>query len=138
MNGKAQLVTTVVLCGGLIFGAESCASMHRERSTDQEAASQQQMFVSAPDVKRAEEALVKKGFNPGPVDGVIDSQTQQALRDFQRMNNLQVTGTLDHETADKLGIKLGSESSYPKDSINRTQPSSPLNSGSRPGTGLQQ
>jgi peptidoglycan hydrolase-like protein with peptidoglycan-binding domain len=138
-RNKKQIMTAVLISGGLVLGAESCSSMHH-RSIDQQARSvnQQQEFVSAPDVKRAEEALVKKGFNPGAVDGVIDGRTQQALRDFQRMNNLRVTGLLDHETADKLGIKLSSESSYPKNSIDRTQPESPLNSGSRPGTGLSQ
>jgi peptidoglycan hydrolase-like protein with peptidoglycan-binding domain len=38
----------------------------------------------------------------------MDSKTQQALRDFQKANKLPVTGTLDQQTAQKLGIKLES------------------------------
>lgn len=67
----------------------------------------QQERVSADDIRKAEEALQAKGLNPGPVDGKLDNQTQNALREFQKQNNLPVTGSLDSQTAEKLGIKLG-------------------------------
>jgi hypothetical protein len=81
--------------------------------------------VSADDIKKAKEALKAKGLNPGPMDGTLDSKTQQALRDFQKANKLPVTGVLDHQTAEKLGVTLGkgsipergpAGSSLPKDS----------------------
>jgi hypothetical protein len=80
--------------------------------------------VSAADINKAKEALKAKGLNPGPMDGTLDSKTQQALRDFQKANKLPVTGVLDHQTAEKLGVTLGKSSipergmgsSLPKDS----------------------
>jgi hypothetical protein len=80
--------------------------------------------VSADDIKKAKEALKAKGLNPGPMDGTLDAKTQQALRDFQKANKLPVTGVLDHQTAEKLGVTLGKGSipergmgsSLPKDS----------------------
>jgi peptidoglycan hydrolase-like protein with peptidoglycan-binding domain len=55
-------------------------------------------------MQRVEQALKAKGYDPGPVDGKIDSQTQAAMRDFQKKNNLRVTGNLDQATAEALGI----------------------------------
>jgi peptidoglycan hydrolase-like protein with peptidoglycan-binding domain len=69
--------------------------------------------VSPDDIRKAQQALTAKGHNPGSVNGVMDSKTQQALRDFQKANNLPVTGTLDPQTAQKLGITLGSSAGAP-------------------------
>jgi len=82
------------------------------------------MVVSSDDIKKAKEALKAKGLNPGPIDGTLDSKTQQALRDFQKANKLPVTGVLDAQTAEKLGVSTGKGSiperapgsSVPKDS----------------------
>ena len=64
------------------------------------------MVVSSDDIKKAKEALKAKGLNPGPIDGTLDIKTQQALRDFQKANKLPVTGVLDAQTAEKLGVTL--------------------------------
>lgn len=86
----------------------------------------QQGTASADDIKKAKEALKAKGHNPGDIDGKMDAKTQQALRDFQKANQLPVTGVLDQQTAQKLGVTLsadkgsgsqrGQDSSMPKDS----------------------
>jgi len=65
--------------------------------------------MSADDIKKIKEALKAKGHEPGPMDGTWDSKTQQALRDFQQANKLQVTGTLDAQTAEKLGVASGGQ-----------------------------
>jgi Putative peptidoglycan binding domain len=95
-----------------------------ERVQRPDAGDQGMAGVTADDIKKAKEALKAKGLNPGPIDGVLDGKTQQALRDFQKANKLPVTGILDSQTADKLGVSLekGSTpqrapgSSIPKDS----------------------
>ena len=70
--------------------------------------------VTADDIKKAKEALKAKGLNPGPIDGILDGKTQQALRDFQKANKLPVTGVLDPQTAEKLGVTLGNKGSIPR------------------------
>ena len=65
------------------------------------------MVVSEEHIKKAQDALKAKGLNPGS-DGKMDAKTQQALRDFQKVNNLPATGVLDAKTAEKLGITLDS------------------------------
>jgi peptidoglycan hydrolase-like protein with peptidoglycan-binding domain len=59
------------------------------------------------DIKEAQEALQKAGHNPGPIDGIMGPQTQQALKAFQSKSGLKETGRLDDETAKKLGVEKG-------------------------------
>lgn len=69
------------------------------------------------DVKKAQEALKDKGHDPGSMDGVMGQQTRQAIRAFQKANGLKGNGTLDAETAAKLGIEKGTASGVrPKES----------------------
>jgi hyperosmotically inducible protein len=58
--------------------------------------------VSRDLVRRVQEALKDKGHDPGSVDGVLGPQTQQAIRDFQRAENLPTTGRLDGQTLSRL------------------------------------
>jgi cell division septum initiation protein DivIVA len=54
------------------------------------------------EVRAAQEALRDKGFDPGPIDGVMGPRTSAAVRDFQQQQNLTVTGQLDAETRSRL------------------------------------
>jgi hypothetical protein len=65
--------------------------------------------VSEADVQNIKQALKAKGHNPGPMNGSMDNQTQQAIREFQRSNNLRVTGEVDQQTAEKLGVTIGGQ-----------------------------
>lgn len=52
-----------------------------------------------------EQTLDNRGYAIGSVDGVIDTQTEAALREFQEANGLAVTGTVTSETVAELGIE---------------------------------
>ena len=54
--------------------------------------------------KKLQETLRDKGYDPGPIDGVMGSQTRAAIRQYQKAENLPVTGHVDGETAGKLGV----------------------------------
>ena len=56
------------------------------------------------DVKKVQQSLIDKGFQPGDVDGVLGSRTRAGIREYQKSENLPVTGRLDVETAGKLGV----------------------------------
>jgi len=56
-------------------------------------------------IQSIQEALKKAGYNPGPIDGVMGSQTTKALRDYQQKKGLPVEG-ITQETAQSLGVKL--------------------------------
>ena len=55
-------------------------------------------------VKSVQKALQEKGLDPGPIDGVMGPKTQGALRAYQKDQKLPVTGQLDPETREKLGV----------------------------------
>ena len=56
-------------------------------------------------IAKVQSALAKAGYNPGSIDGELGSQTQTALRSFQRDHNL-ATGGLTYETMKRLGVSL--------------------------------
>ena len=88
-------------------GAESSAG---RSSTDSMKHSSASGHWSRDDVKSVQEALKNKGHDPGPIDGVMGGRTQQALRAFQRAQNIQTSGQLDSSTASALGVTLSSAS----------------------------
>lgn len=53
-------------------------------------------------IEEAQTHLINAGFNPGPVDGSIDRNTREAVRDFQKANDLKATGIIDSKTWTKL------------------------------------
>ena len=63
--------------------------------------------MSAQDIQKVQDALKAKGHNPG-TSGAMDDQTRDAIRAFQKANNLTLTGTVDEKTAAALGVTLSS------------------------------
>jgi hypothetical protein len=56
------------------------------------------------DIREVQKSLSDKGFDAGPVDGHMGPRTRSGIRQFQKSENLPVTGRLDAETAGKLGV----------------------------------
>ncbi len=84
-----------------------------ERMQHPRAGTAQDMVISSAEIRKAQEALKAKGHNPGS-EGKMDAQTQQALRDFQKANDLPATGVLDEKTASKLGVNIDSGKPMPE------------------------
>ncbi len=78
------------------------------------------------EVREAQEALKSQGHDPGPIDGIMGSQTQQALKEFQSQNGLKQTGMLDAQTKQKLNMDNSSSSSSGRSDSMRQQ-ESPMN-----------
>ena len=55
-------------------------------------------------IRSAQQALQGSGMNPGAIDGIMGPRTQQAVRDYQKQQNLPQTGQLDAATLQKLGV----------------------------------
>lgn len=56
-------------------------------------------------IRQIQEALLNKGFNPGPIDNIFGKQSKAALRNFQDANGL-LPGHLDFETVNALGMDI--------------------------------
>jgi peptidoglycan hydrolase-like protein with peptidoglycan-binding domain len=65
----------------------------------------------SPDMVRdAQRKLSNDGFYRGRVDGVMNEGTRAAIRQYQKQNNLPVTGRLTLETAQSMGISTSNGS----------------------------
>jgi peptidoglycan hydrolase-like protein with peptidoglycan-binding domain len=53
-------------------------------------------------MRQVEERLKAAGHNTGPVGGTFTTQTESALREYQKQHNLPVTGLIDKATQQKL------------------------------------
>lgn len=58
-------------------------------------------------VQAVQTALGRLGFGAGTPDGVLGSQTAEAIRDYQKMEGLDVTGTITPELVDHLNARAG-------------------------------
>ena len=102
-------------------GQERSASQGMQRS-QQDAASpagQQAAGMSSDTVRKAQQALKDKGFDPGPVDGIMGAQTREAVKKFQeKQANMKGTGQLNQQTLSALGVEggagMGSASGTPR------------------------
>ena len=62
---------------------------------------------SIEDVRHIQQSLANLGYNPGDANGMMTSQTQQAVREFQWFNNLPVTGVIDDQTKMAIDAQAG-------------------------------
>jgi peptidoglycan hydrolase-like protein with peptidoglycan-binding domain len=53
---------------------------------------------SRPSVKQVQIALKNSGYNPGYIDGRMGRQTKEAIKAFQKDNNLPIDGKVGKET----------------------------------------
>ena len=56
------------------------------------------------DIREVQKSLSDKGFYPGPTDGFLGPRTRTGIRQFQKSEDLPVTGRLDAKTAGELGV----------------------------------
>ena len=116
---KTTPVLRAAVLGGIALMANPVWAGGGAHSYDRNQAGRQGMHDSGRDVsnlekekkKDIEQALQDKGFEPARVGGMIDSQTQSAISQFQRHNNLPATGTVDEQTAKQLGVEMMPSSS---------------------------
>jgi peptidoglycan hydrolase-like protein with peptidoglycan-binding domain len=61
-------------------------------------------MMSSQEIKSVQEALNKDGYKL-TVDGLLGNHTRSAIKNFQKKNELKVTGTPDSPTLAKLNLK---------------------------------
>ena len=57
-----------------------------------------------PIIYQAQQALKARGYDPGVPDGLWGKATERAVKYFQVDSDLPVTGKLDDQTKEKLGL----------------------------------
>jgi len=54
-------------------------------------------------IRSVQRALAAKGFDPGPVDGIVGPLTRAAVRKFQDRFGMKASGQIDNQTLFALG-----------------------------------
>jgi peptidoglycan hydrolase-like protein with peptidoglycan-binding domain len=75
-------------------------------SSTGEQAPEQRRLLTKDQIRLAQERLNAEGFDPGPVNGVLNPQTETALRQYQEKRSIPVSGALDEETLRELQLSI--------------------------------
>jgi len=68
----------------------------------------QSNYSNAPNtdqIIKAQEVLKNDGIYSGPIDGRMSQGMREAIRSFQQSHQLNMTGTIDDDTARELGLQ---------------------------------
>lgn len=106
-------------------GSPSSGTVEMGKSTGSAATAERGMMAN---VKKVQQALKDKGYDPGPVDGAMGARTIDAIKSFQSASNLQPTGTINAETAEKLGVQSSGSQSSSRSSRGSTAPGDKMKS----------
>jgi len=60
--------------------------------------------MSSDQVRQIQQALSDRGYDPGPVDGVMGPKTQQAMHNFRQAQGLTGSDSMDSATLSALGV----------------------------------
>ena len=99
-----SLLLAVVLLG-------SIGTIAAVQAGDDSVSTLSKMGSRGDEVRRIQQKLKNWGYYTGSVDGIYGSQTQNAVRKFQRDNGLTVDGIAGPKTLSYLGISSGSSGS---------------------------
>ena len=99
-----SLMLAIVLLG-------SIGTIAAVQSGDDSVSTLSKMGSRGDEVRRIQQKLKNWGYYTGSVDGIYGSQTQNAVRKFQRDNGLTVDGIAGPKTLSYLGITSGSSGS---------------------------
>jgi len=55
-------------------------------------------------IRRVQQALKDKGFDPGPVNGTVGDKTKAAVKQFQERFGITASGEIDNQTLFALGV----------------------------------
>jgi hypothetical protein len=119
---KLRLGSAALLLAALLVVSMSPTSETFAQSASEPTAA----TLSESTIKALQEALNKQGINV-KMDGVLNDETRNALRNFQSKHHLPVTGEADKATLDKLGVvaQLGTAAGSPSTVGQAASPSTP-------------
>jgi peptidoglycan hydrolase-like protein with peptidoglycan-binding domain len=98
-----MLMVTGVLLTGFAFAQKGPSTPSKESGSS--TMTMIGVMPSHKEVRAVQEALRAKGYDPGPIDGVLGRKTASALKAFQKAEKLPVTGQLTSDTRSKLGVE---------------------------------
>lgn len=108
LSATGQLDTQTLAALGLTGGTASSRSSSYTPTSQRQGAMATPSHLSSNQVRSIQQNLTDRGYDSGRPDGVWGPNTQQALRSFERDQNLQADGRPDPQTLAALGVESGS------------------------------
>ena len=106
-----QPVAAATLCvPALAQPSQAPETPHQNVATQSQTGTNQHMAASqlnTNQVREIQQALDHKGFKAGRVDGKWGPETDVALKDFQKSQNMPTSGNIDRMTIVALGFSSG-------------------------------
>jgi len=99
-------LSSIGFCMALAVGSLAVVSTPAWATEDRVQTNASGQELSQASTTIVQRALARHGDYHGKIDGVWGKGTEDALRRFQKNNNLDVTGRVDDATAAKLDVKL--------------------------------
>lgn len=95
-----KIIITVAVVSAFAVLISGCALQGKDKEEERQILG----FVDGynPMIIEVQETLMKNGYDPGAIDGKMSWKTREAIRDFQKANNLRKTGYVNQETRAKL------------------------------------
>lgn len=82
--------------------ADNTVEVRRDVATSAETA----LGLTVKENTEVQQALLNRGYDAGPADGVVGQRTRRAVADFQAFLNLPSTGVITETTAKALGVEV--------------------------------
>jgi peptidoglycan hydrolase-like protein with peptidoglycan-binding domain len=89
-----------------LLGLLPCVVDAAGSSPTGEQAPEQRRLLTKDQIQLAQERLKAEGFDPGPVNGVLNPQTETALRQYQEKQGIPVSGALDEATLRDMQLSV--------------------------------
>lgn len=93
---RSNILLACVASGALLIAGPALARSSRNEMSPSQ--------VKSSTLKEAQQKLNQEGYNAGRADGKWGIKTADAVKSFQKENNIPVTGKLDQQTLADLGI----------------------------------
>jgi len=94
---------------------------HKEAVTEKGKSEKVHMKLNEKQITEVQNALISAGYLKEKATGKLDDNTKKALEEYQKANNLKVTGTPDKETRVKLGIKPSPPAIMKKEGVKKPE-----------------
>jgi|AGTN01.3.fsa_nt_gi Putative peptidoglycan binding domain. len=113
---------TLAILGALAASPALARGLGEQHSEAQGIQSGQSAQMDQNTVRQIQEQLQSHGYDVGQVDGIWGPQSQQALANFQRDQNIQASGSPDQETLAALGVESDAQQAQTPDESSAQKP----------------
>ena len=97
---------TVGLLAGLLWLCPMGIEAGQTSGTSEQQNPEQGRLLTKDQIRQIQERLIAEGVDPGPTDGVMNSRTEAALRQYQEKKGLPTSGAADEATLKQLQIQI--------------------------------